>query len=132
MFSISRRDTLKAIAALGAGSLVQLSAYAQLEKEKLCGATALTWVSDIAHAATDRLGNKLMFGEPLATLDYSNDLFAISLLRLSARTGDLAMRDYGENIVSSFVADDGSIKRVPERGFRLDAMPAGVVLLDVF
>jgi unsaturated rhamnogalacturonyl hydrolase len=97
-----------------------------------CGGTPIQWATDMARSATDRLGNVLTFGQPRASLDYSNDLFAISLLKLAQRTGDTAARDYGENIVGSFVADDGNIKKIPENGFRLDAMPAGIVLIDLY
>jgi unsaturated rhamnogalacturonyl hydrolase len=132
MLAIPRRQVCQGLAALAAIALARTPVQAQPAKPKFCGGTAIEWANDVARSAIGRLGEKLMFGQPLATLDYSNDLFAISLLRLSARTGDAGMRDYGENIVGSFVADDGSIKRVPEKGFRLDAMPAGVVLIDIY
>jgi hypothetical protein len=129
MGALSRRQACQALAAV---SLARTQVQAQPAKPGFCGGGAIEWANDVARSAIDRLGNKLVFGEPLATLDYSNDLFAISLLRLADRIGDPALRAYGEDIVGSFVADDGSIKRVPERGFRLDAMPAGVVLVDIY
>jgi unsaturated rhamnogalacturonyl hydrolase len=132
MLLISRRQTCQALATLPAIALTCVPADAQPARPKFCGGGAIEWATDVAHSAIDRLGNKLVFGQPLATLDYSNDLFAISLLRLADRIDDPALRSYGEDIVGSFVADDGSIKRVPERGFRLDAMPAGVVLIDIY
>jgi unsaturated rhamnogalacturonyl hydrolase len=132
MTLISRRRACQGLTLLATIPLVHTPASAQAAKPKFCGGTAIEWAADVARSATERLGNKLVFGQPLATLDYSNDLFAISLLRLADRTGDTALRTYGEDIVGSFVADDGSIKRVPERGFRLDAMPAGVVLIDIY
>ncbi len=106
---------------------IAASAIAQPAKAEFCGGTSIEWSTDMAQSATDRLGNAVTFGQPKATLDYSNDLFAISLLRRAERTGNTALRDYGENIVGSFVAADGSIKQIPENGFRLDAMPAGLV-----
>ena len=118
---------------LVAGFLIfGVPALAQAATEKFCGGTAIEWANDVARSATDRLGNALSFGQPKATLDYSNDLFAISLLSLADRTGNIGLRDYGEDIVGSFVADDGRIKKAPEKGFRLDAMPAGLVLIDIY
>lgn len=133
MLLTSRRQACRGLVALAAISLsARAPGLAQPAKPTFCGGSAIEWATDVARSAIDRLGHVLTFGQPNATLDYSNDLFAISLLRLSDRTGDTALRDYGEDIVGSFVADDGSIKRVPERGFRLDAMPAGLVLLDIY
>lgn len=111
---------------------IAASAIAQPAKGEFCGGTSIEWSTDVAQSATDRLGNALTFGQPKATLDYSNDLFAMSLLRLAEHTGNTAFRDYGEDIVGSFVAADGSIKQIPEHGFRLDAMPAGVVLIEIY
>jgi unsaturated rhamnogalacturonyl hydrolase len=132
MGPLSRRQACQALGTLTAVSLARTQVRAQPAKPRFCGGGAIEWATDVARSAIDRLGNKLVFGQPLATLDYSNDLFAISLLRLADRIGDTGLRAYGEDIVGSFVADDGSIKRVPERGFRLDAMPAGVVLIDIY
>jgi unsaturated rhamnogalacturonyl hydrolase len=114
------------------GILSCAATVARAAERSFCGGTPTQWSIDMARSATDRLGSVLTFGQPRATLDYSNDLFAMSLLKLAQRTGDTGLRDYGENIVGSFVADDGSIKKVPENGFRLDAMPAGVVLIDLY
>jgi unsaturated rhamnogalacturonyl hydrolase len=122
-----------ALAALGIIALaVATPAEAQGANEKFCGGTPIEWVTEVAESVTARFGNVLMFGQPGATLDYTNDLLAISLLRLAARTGKTSLRDYGETIVGSFVAEDGSIKQVPEKGFHLDVMPAGVVLIDTY
>jgi unsaturated rhamnogalacturonyl hydrolase len=107
-------------------------AVARVADRAFCGGTPIRWATEMAQSATDRLGNVLTFGQARASLDYSNDLFAMSLIKLAQRTGDTALRDYGENIVGSFVADDGSIGKVPENGFRLDAMPAGIVLIDLY
>ena len=98
----------------------------------VCGATPLQWSVAIAQAATSRLGNVPWFGQPGATLDHASDLFVLSLLRLARRTGDTAMRAYAEDIVGSFVADDGTIRTIPENGVRLDAMPAGLVLIELY
>jgi unsaturated rhamnogalacturonyl hydrolase len=97
----------------------------------LGGTTPLQWSCRVAQSAVDRLGQVLSFGQPRATLDYPNDLFAMALLALAERTGDAALRGYGEDIVGSFVAPDGSIRDTPAAGFKLDAMPAGMVLLDI-
>lgn len=133
MIETSRRQICGALAAAAALPTLRIpGVLAQPAAPAFCGGTAIEWATDIAHSAIGRLGDRLSFGQPLATLDYSNDLFAISLLRLAKRINDPAMRDYGEDIVGSFVAEDGSIKRVPERGFRLDAMPGGIVLIDIY
>jgi len=108
------------------------SAVAYAGHGEFCGGTPMQWSTGVARSATDRLGNVLTFGQPRATLDYSNDLFALSLISLAERTGDNGFRDYGEDIVGSFVAPDGSIRTIPENGFRLDAMPAGLVLIDIY
>jgi len=105
---------------------------AQPSTSLFCGATPLDWSSRMAKAATERLGNVLSFGEARATLDYTNDLLAISLLSLAERNGDTSLRDYGENIVGSFVSSDGIIRQIPPKGFKLDTMPAGIVFIDIY
>jgi unsaturated rhamnogalacturonyl hydrolase len=124
---LTRRAAICAGVATIAGAGV-----AHAEGGTFCGATPIKWSTDMARSSTDRLGNVLTFGQPRATLDYSNDLFALALLRLAEHTGGTPFRDFGEDIVGSFVADDGSIKKIPENGFRLDAMPAGLVLIDIY
>jgi unsaturated rhamnogalacturonyl hydrolase len=104
---------------------------AKFAADIVSAASPLQWSCRIAQSAADRLGPVLSFGQPRATLDYSNDLFAMALLALAERTGDAALRRYGEDIVGSFVAPDGSIRDTPAGGFKLDVMPAGVVLLDI-
>jgi unsaturated rhamnogalacturonyl hydrolase len=127
-------QTRRRLIGLAGGTLAFLTASfrTQAASGTFCGGSPIDWSIDLARSATDRLGNVLTFGQARATLDYSNDLFAMSLLRLAERTGNTAFRDFGEDIVGSFVADDGSIKKIPENGFWLDAMPAGIVLIDIY
>lgn len=112
--------------------LACLTATPAPARQAFCGGAPVAWSTEVARSATARLGNILSFGQKRATLDYSNDLFALSLLRLAERTGDTSFRDFAEDIVASHIAADGSIKEVPPNGFRLDAMPAGIVMIELY
>ena len=105
---------------------------AQTPMPAICGGTPIQWATQMAQSATARLGDTLLYGHPRATLDYSNDLFALSLISLAKHTGDTSFRDYGEAIVASHINHDGTIKDIPANGFRLDAMPAGLVMIELY
>jgi len=94
------------------------------------GATPLTWSERLATSEMARRGDTLFAGgAPKARWDYTTSLFALSLLKLAARTGDTAAADYGAKTAASFVQADGSIATYKADDANLDFIPPGKVLL---
>ncbi|MBI5382935.1 MAG: glycoside hydrolase family 88 protein [Opitutae bacterium] len=98
--------------------------------EKFGDATPLEWSQRMARSEMARRGTTLNFGgAPKARWDYTSSLLALSLIKLAERTGDTAMRDYAEMIVSSYIAPDGTIRTYKLEDYNIDMIPPGKVVL---
>lgn len=97
------------------------------------GATPLEWSVRMARSEMARRGSTLgAGGAPNAGWNYTSGLFALTLTRLSERTGEAAFREYGEDIISSFIAADGSIATYRIEDYNLDMIAPGKVVLQLY
>ncbi|HWA85018.1 MAG TPA: glycoside hydrolase family 88 protein [Opitutus sp.] len=97
---------------------------------KFPDATPLEWSQRLAHSEVARRGNTLFFGgAPRAKWDYTSTLFGLSLVKLSAATGDPSLADFGFKTADSFVAPDGTIRTYHLDDYSLDNIPGGKLLL---
>lgn len=145
--AISRRGGLGAAVALMAAAPASLAADRPRRPAtslRVCGASPVDWTTRFARFHIDRLGD-MSFGRPGASINYPYSLLALSLFELSATTGDNSYRDYGEHIIGSWVAEDGSIKIPQEqieprktwnanqlRRRHLDDAPVSMVLIRMY
>src|ERR1700749_3945809 len=68
------------------------------------GATPLEWSTRLADSQMARVG-----AAPRARWDYTDALFAVSLLHLADGTGKAAYSDYATKLIGDCVAADGTI-----------------------
>ncbi len=96
------------------------------------GATPLEWSTRLARSELARQGKALEAGgASKARWDYTSGLFAFSLQQLAARTGDTALRDAGDRIVTTYIGPDGSIATYRFEDFNIDMVTPGRALLEV-
>jgi unsaturated rhamnogalacturonyl hydrolase len=100
--------------------------------ETFAGATPLEWSTRLARSELARQAGALEAGAtPKSRWDYTSGLFAFSLQQLAAATGDNALRDTGDRIVTSFVGTDGAIATYSFDDFNIDMVTPGRALLEV-
>ena len=99
---------------------------------KIQDATPLEWSVRLARSETARLGDSLDRGGRGGKWDYANAVLAYGMIKLGNRTGQVVFRDFGEKIVGSFIAADGSIQGYDPAQNSLDLVAPGRVLLLLF
>jgi unsaturated rhamnogalacturonyl hydrolase len=100
---------------------------------KFGDATPLEWSVRMAQSQKARRGPSLNAdGSPRSRWDYGAALFAFSLVKLSERTGDTALRDYGESIVSVCITPEGTINGYKLDDYSLDMVAPGNMALLLF
>lgn len=108
------------------------SATAAEPVETFAGATPLEWSARLARSELARQNGALEAGATAKSRwDYTSGLFAFSLQQLAARTGDTALRDAGDRIVTTYVAPDGTIATYRFEDFNIDMVTPGRALLEV-
>src|SRR5688572_19543428 len=90
---------------------------------KLCGFSPVEWSAKVGLSAKQRRGEPMPFTVP-------NLVLAISLLELSERMNDPALRAYAEEVATRWMSADGAIAVFPPSGFPvIETIPAGRILV---
>jgi hypothetical protein len=89
----------------------------------LCGYSPLEWSANVGLSAQQRRGEPMPFTVP-------NLVLAISLIELSERTNDPALRSYAEEVATRWMGADGSIAVFQPAGFAvIETIPAGRIFV---
>jgi len=97
------------------------------------GFTPLQWSVQMAKSEMARRGTKSDFVEGgRASWEYTMGLLAYSLEQLGGQTGDAEIRGYGERLVGSFIAPDGTIRTYRADEYNIDMIPPGRVVLALY
>jgi unsaturated rhamnogalacturonyl hydrolase len=91
------------------------------------GQTPLQWSERLAQSEMTRMGNP-----PKSRWDYTDGLFALSLVKLGAQSANTTYRDYGEQLIGGCVLPDGSITGYKAKDYTLDSINAGKVVLALY
>ena len=127
-----RQFSVTALALAGA-TLTFATAPAAEPVPTFAGATPLEWSTRLARSELARQAGALEAGAtPKSRWDYTSGLFAFSLQQLAAATGDTALRDTGDRIVTSYVGADGAISTYGFDDFNIDMVTPGRALLGVY
>ncbi|MBN8460211.1 MAG: glycoside hydrolase family 88 protein [Verrucomicrobia bacterium] len=93
----------------------------------------LEWSGRLAKSEIARRGKTLFKGGgPKARWEYTSGLFAHSLLELGKATGDETYSRHAVALVSSFIAEDGTIATYRMEDYNIDLLPPGRVALDAW
>lgn len=90
----------------------------------------LEWSSAMADSEIGRLGDSLEYGKsPRAKWTYTTGLLALALDALSEETDIDAYREYGERVIASYVAEDGSLQTYKIEDYNIDMINSGRILI---
>ncbi|HLP08622.1 MAG TPA: glycoside hydrolase family 88 protein, partial [Opitutaceae bacterium] len=118
---------------LAAFALLATASPAAEPVEQFAGATPVEWSTRLAQSELARQNGALESGAaPKSRWDYTAGLFAFSLQHLAAHTGDTALRDAGDRIVTSYIGPDGAIATYRFDDFNIDMVTPGRALLGVY
>lgn len=92
---------------------------------KFQDATPLEWSTRMANSEIARLPAQPKW-------DYTNSLFALSVLKLGERTGDSAYATYAEKVVLECINANGVIATYRPAEYQLDAIAPGKVVLAFY
>ncbi len=98
--------------------------------QKFGDATPLEWSTRMARSEMARQGDKMFKdANPAAKWSYTTPLVGLSLMRLSAQTGDPSFGAYGVRTATSFLAADGAIAGYRKDDYNIDLVAPGKVLV---
>ena len=98
--------------------------------QKFGDATPLEWSVRMARSEMQRQGDKMFKdANPAAKWSYTTPLVGLSLMRLSAQTGDPSYGAYGVRTATSFINPDGTIQGYRKSEYNIDLVAPGKVLV---
>jgi len=98
--------------------------------QKFGDSTPLEWSVRMARSEMTRKGERMFHDtNPEAKWSYTAPLVGLSLMRLSAQTGDPSFAIYGARTATSFVGADGSIAGYRKDEYNIDLVAPGKVLV---
>jgi unsaturated rhamnogalacturonyl hydrolase len=94
------------------------------------GFTSVEWSERLARAEMDRRGDSLVFrADGKASWNYTSGFFARALHEVGGIPGAESLRAYGDRIVDSFIAPDGTIRGYLASEYNLDQVTPGQVVV---
>lgn len=100
---------------------------------KVEGRTPMEWSVWLAESEVARRGSSLEWAEGRKSRwDYTSGILSYSLLRLADETGRKDLGEAGARIVTSFIAEDGTIRTYKQEDYNIDMVTPGRALLYVY